>query len=207
MVMPLPGWAYAHPLQESLPEDGRVARAPVRVERIARDDTNARPAEPRVEPLRVVAGDGVEHEERLVLGPRLRLGSCHQHLRDASPPHRAADEKLCDLAAVRLVGRQRKDHLHGADDDAVQERRQQQPPTLLDVLGEAVERGSRLHLGERRQIVDGRAAFDAVDEDVRERIEVEVQLQRLKAADFDRIGQRPPSIAPARPDVACPSQV
>ena len=78
-----------------------------------------------VQPLRRVAGHGVEHEQRLALGLRLAFGFGHQPLRNPAAPCGAADEELRDVGAVRLIRRQREDDLDGADDLAVLERGQQ----------------------------------------------------------------------------------
>ena len=48
-------------------------------------------------------------------------------------PCGSVDEKLCDLRTVRLVRRQRQDHLHRADQPVLGKRTQQQPAALLDV--------------------------------------------------------------------------
>ena len=66
----------------------------------------------------------------------------HEQLRDTAPARRAMDEELRDLRPVRLVRRQREDHLHRPDEVAVGERREDQPAALLDLGGEAFERGS-----------------------------------------------------------------
>ena len=71
--------------------------------------------ESRIESRSVAAGDRVKHEERLALCSRLCLGALHQLLRDAPPAGLAVNEELRDLGAVRLVRRQREDHLHRAD--------------------------------------------------------------------------------------------
>ena len=76
----------------------------------------------------------VIHEwcQNIDLGRNLPLLACrdgqivgdatlHQQLGDAAPSSRAVDEELCDLGAVRLVRRQREDHLHRADEVAVGE--------------------------------------------------------------------------------------
>src|SRR5438105_1840618 len=52
---------------ERPPEDGRVARPPVRVEGVAGDHTDPCPPQSLVEALGVFAGDGVQHEQRLAL--------------------------------------------------------------------------------------------------------------------------------------------
>jgi hypothetical protein len=80
------------------------------------------------------------------------------------------DEELCDLGAVRLVRRQRKDHLHRADQLPVGESRQDQPAALLDLGRPGFEDAARVLVRERRQKADRRAAGDAVGEDGRERV-------------------------------------
>ena len=80
----------------------------VGVERVAGDDADAVPAEPLVEPFGGVAGDGVEDEQRPALRARLRLDALHQAPRDPAPACRAVDEQLRDVAAMRLVRRQRE---------------------------------------------------------------------------------------------------
>ena len=85
-------------LLQRLPEDRGVAWPPVRVEGVVGDHSDPRPAEPLVEALGGVARDGVEHQQRLALRARRRLGSLHQMSCDAAPPRRAANEELRDLA-------------------------------------------------------------------------------------------------------------
>ena len=84
------------------------------------------------------------------------------------------DQELCDFRTVRLVRRQREDHLNRADECAIGKRGQEQPAALIDLDGKAFERAARLRMGERRQIADGRASGDAVRQDGRERVELRV---------------------------------
>ena len=56
-----------------LVEEGGVAKAAVRIERVVGHRAEARPAEAVVEPVGRALGDGVEDEERLPIRPRLLL--------------------------------------------------------------------------------------------------------------------------------------
>ena len=105
------------------------------------------------------------------------LGLGHQPLGDAAAARRAADEQLGDLAAVRLVRRQREHDLHRADELAVVERGQDQPAALLGVGDEALERRARLLVRERRHVADRRAALDAVRQHGREPVEVRARAR------------------------------
>src|SRR5260370_39600870 len=77
---------------DGFPEDGGVARPPVWVEGEAGDHTDSRPAETRVEALRVIAGHRVENQQGLTFRPSFRLGLLHEQLRDAALAGRAVDE-------------------------------------------------------------------------------------------------------------------
>ena len=117
--------------------------------------------------------------------------SLHQQLRDAALACGAVDEELRDLAAVRLVRRQREDHLNGADQLAVGERSEQQPAALLDLGGKGLRMRSRASLvGERRHVADRRASGDAVDEDGCEPVELCVRFGCIKTPDLDLLGHR-----------------
>ena len=98
------------------------------------------------------------------------------------------NEKLCDLRAVWLVRRQRDDHLHRPDEDAVGESGEEQPPALLDLGGEPFERAPRILVRERRQVADRCPAGNAVLEDARERIEVLMGLGRGETTDLQFVG-------------------
>jgi hypothetical protein len=109
----------------------------------------------------------------------------HQELCDATLTRGAANEELCDLRAVRLVRRQREDHLHRADQLTFRERREQQPTAGVDFPGHRFERGTRLLVRERRHVADGCTSGDAVGKDRSERIELRLQLGSGKTADID----------------------
>src|SRR3954451_12611258 len=174
------------PLVERFPEDGRVTRATVGIERVAGDHADRRPAEPAVEPLGGVAGDGVEDEQRLALSAGFFLGSCHQCLCDAALACAAVDEQLGDLTAVRLIRREGEQHLHRPDDLIAVEGREQQPATGVDLVREAVEGGAGVRLREGVHVADRRAARDAVGEHCRETVELCVQRLAVQPADLDR---------------------
>jgi hypothetical protein len=68
----------------------------------------------------------------------------HEQLRDAAFPCGAVDEELCDLRAMRLVRRERENHLNRADDPANGKRGKQQPATRFDLGGHDFECGARV---------------------------------------------------------------
>ena len=95
------------------------------------------------------------------------------------------DEQLRDLRPVRLVRRQRQDHLNRADELVACEGRQDQPAPLLGLGHEAREGLARVVERERRHVADRGAAGDAVVEDCRERVEVLARLAPVEPADLD----------------------
>jgi hypothetical protein len=110
-------------------------------------------------------------------------------LGDASPAGLAVNEELCDLGTVRLIRRQREDHLHRPDEVAVDEGSQNEPAALLGLGDKALECTTCLLERERRHVADRRAAGDAVVEDGRERVELLVHVGRSEAADLDLLGR------------------
>ena len=99
------------------------------------------------------------------------------------------NEELGDLAAVRLIRRQREDHLHGADQVAVDEGSQKKPVALLGLGDEAFEGTARVLRRERRHVADRRTAGNAVVENARERVELLAHLGRTETADLDLVGR------------------
>ena len=82
-------------------------------------------------------------------------------------PRRRADpahEQLRDLGAVRRVRLDGEVQLHRADEFVVRERGEEHAPAVLDVVGDSRERGAGLLVREGREVPDGGATFDAVDE-------------------------------------------
>jgi hypothetical protein len=73
-------------------------------------------------------------------------------------------QKLLDIGAVRLVGRQREAELHRADDAAVNTRDQQSRLAARDFSCHLGEEGFAVLVLERRHEAHRRAARDAVDQ-------------------------------------------
>jgi hypothetical protein len=112
----------------------------------------------------------------------------HEALRDPALACGTVDEKLRDLAAVRLIGRQREDHLNRPDQPAFGKRTEKQPAAVLDLGGHRRECRSRFLVCERGQIADRCASRDAVDENGSERIELRVRRGCIKTSDLDLLG-------------------
>ena len=96
----------------------------------------------------------------------------------------AMDQHLLDIGAVRLVGRRIEPELDRADDPAVKLRGQQNGVSRFDGTCDLAEERQCLALRERRHEVDTGAAFDAVDQHIRELLQRGIRDRRRKRDDF-----------------------
>jgi len=100
------------------------------------------------------------------------------------------NEQLCDFPTVRLIRRKREDHLDGADQLAVGERREQETVAAPHLRRETCDCKPRVVVAERCQVADRRAAVDAVEEHTCQRVELLVELGRGQASDNDLTARR-----------------
>ncbi len=79
--------------------------------------------------------------------------------------------------------------MHRADEVAVGQRSEKQPAAVLDLHGNRFECAARLLVREGRQIADGRASLDAIDENGRQLIELRANLGDAKTPDLDLLNR------------------
>ena len=86
--------------------------------------------------------------------------------------HAPMHEHLRDVGPVRLVVGQGGNDLHRPDDAAVVAGHEQHASAARHAGGDAAPEPYRLVAGQREHEVDGRTAFDAVDQDVRQLFDI-----------------------------------
>ena len=97
------------------------------------------------------------------------------------------DEELRDLGAMRLVGREGENHLHGADELAVGERGEKQTAAALDLGDNSCEHRPGVVVRKRSHEADRRTTVDAVREHTGEPVEMLARGGRVETSDLHGI--------------------
>jgi hypothetical protein len=154
--------------------------AALRQQRVAGNRAAAEPAEARIQALGVCAR-GVEDEQGLAARLRFLLGRFHQGRADAVTAGAIRDHHLRDVGAVRLVLRLLEDELDGADDAVAVVGDEENPLAAVDARGDAAPERLGARRVDRQHEADRRAAFDDVDHQRGERLDVGVGNAREAA--------------------------
>lgn len=164
-------WARASAAEVAVVVGG-AAEAAVGEEGVGGDIAGADPAKAFVEASGVAAGDGVEDEECACGFDSRGFGGTDECGAESLAAGAAVDEHFDEVGAVGLVFGEVEEELDGAayaagifgDDDAA--------AAGGDVFGDAAPEGESAVAREGVHEADGGAAFDAIDEEIGELVEV-----------------------------------
>ena len=134
--------------------------------------------------MTVLAGHRVQYEQPTAVALGLRLDRSEQRRADAVPPRGTMHQHFLHVGAMRLVWRRIQSKLDGADNFSIQSRGEQYSVPVRDGACGFREECERFLVRKRRHERDAGAAFDAIDQNIRQLIGRGFNLACTQRNDF-----------------------